>query len=288
MVSLQLLREVFQELPYFPRHAYKVGASRIVNGVVPHEKYTFGPEKNQYLCWFEPNVERGRQKDKVIIFYHGGAWTFGKPEIFSDRAKLFVDLGYTVVMPAHRKLPLNGYKEIREDLILTLAKIRDLRQAKELASTSLIVGGMSSGGNLAALLLLDKTLHSAANWKNIPFIGGFFCAAPLHLAEMTDSFLLTQYAGPPDTATFQQASPINYLSPSQYGKWLVVHGTKDGLVKYKSTKKFVETCRKNTAIDLEFHTIVSGSHLQSVSWAYENNAVRRRILDWLAAVDNEE
>lgn len=277
-ISIKLFKEVLQEAKYFPHHAYKVSTSRAKNGVYPHEKYTFGPKENQYLCWFEPKEVRYAP---IIVFYHGGGWTFGSPELFSDRAKLFVELGYRVVMPAHRKLPRNRYPQIRQDLILTLETIRHILKTKKITSQKLLVGGMSSGGNLAGLLLFDQTLWAKGNWQASDFIGGFFCGAPMNLAGMTDSFVLENYAGKRHSDTFRLASPMQHLPPQMNKPILVIHGTKDGLVNYQSTADFVTELALRNQQKTDFYTIRGGSHLKAVSWAYEENEVRKKILDWL-------
>jgi len=283
MLSVKLVKEVLKEVKGAPRHAYKVTQSRIKNGVFPHKKHLFGKHRKQYLCWFEPAE---MTKDHIIIFYHGGGWTFGKPEVFSDRAKLFAEEGYHVIMPSHRKLPLNSYPEIREDLILTLKKVYEVMQKKDLLHKKIILGGMSSGGNLAALLLLDHSLLENTQFTAAHFSSAFLCGAPVNLSGMTDSFLLTNYAGKKECHTFKKASPINFIPTSFSKQILIVHGTEDGLVNYQSTADFVEKLEKVSNSTIDFYTIPEGSHLQAVSWAYEDNAVRRKILNWLNIQEN--
>ena len=281
MVSLKLIKEVLKEARYFPRHAYKVGTSRAKNGVFPHEKFTFGKAEKQYLCWFEPKKVT---QDKIIIFYHGGGWTFGTPELFSDRAKLFMDQGYIVVMPAHRKLPKFWYPHIKEDLGLALKKVRSIMQQKDILDKKILVGGMSSGGNLAALMLLDQSIWADTGFKSNDFVGGFFCGAPLDLNAMTDSFVLASFAGKRNSETFQLASPISHLPESINKPILIVHGTRDGLVNYQCALDFVEKLRKVNKKPIDFYTIPKGSHLKAVSWAYEDNEVRQHILTWLSTL----
>ncbi len=278
MLSVKLVKEVLREVKGAPRHAYKVTQGRLKNGVFPHQKYAFGKHRKQYLCWFEPSKVT---KDHIIIFYHGGGWTFGKPEVFSDRAKLFAEKGYEVIMPAHRKLPFNSYPEIREDLVLTLKKVYEIMQAKGLLHKKIILGGMSSGGNLAALLLLDHSLLENTGFTPAHFASAFLCGAPVNLAGMTDSFLLANYAGKRDSIHFKKASPINFLPASFSKRMLLVHGTADGLVNYHGTANFVEKLTKVSTVPIDFYTIPNGSHLKAVSWAYEDNAVRHKILGWL-------
>jgi len=279
MLSIKLIKEVLKEVKYFPHHAYKVTTGRMKAGVYPHQKYTFGPHKQQYLCWFEP---KKITQDQIIIFYHGGGWTFGTPELFSDRAKLFGELGYPVVMPSHRKLPLYGYKEIREDLILTLKKMYEILKANGWLHKKIILSGMSSGGNLAGLLLLDHSLLKDTGFSKTDFVGAMFCGAPLNLNGMTDSFVLAKYAGKRTDKSFKYASPMYHLPSKMNKPILVIHGTEDGLVNYQSTADFIEKLALLNKAKTNFYSIPKGSHLKAVSWAYEDNEVRKKIIGWLA------
>ena len=279
MLSIKLIKEVLKEAKYFPRHAYKVTTGRMKTGVYPHQKYKFGSHKKQYLCWFEPD---NITQDQIIIFYHGGGWTFGNPELFSDRARLFGQLGFPVIMPAHRKLPLHTYKDIREDLILTLKKVEEILSSKGWLDKKIILSGMSSGGNLAALLLLDDSLLKNTHFTREQFAGAILCGAPVNLDGMTESFLLANYAGKRTQRSFKLASPIHHLPSSPLKKpILVIHGTEDGLVNFQSTADFVEALTPINQAKTDFYIIPNGSHLKAVSWAYEDNAVRKKIISWL-------
>lgn len=283
LLSFKLIKEVLKEVKYLPRHAYKVTSGRLKQGTYPHQKYKFGTHSRQYFCWFEPPHAT---QNEIILFYHGGGWTFGNPELFSDRARLFAEHGYQVVMPAHRKLPLHNYSNIREDLTLTLTKLYEVMKSKALLHKKIILGGMSSGGNLAALLLLDHSLLEGTGFASDQFSRALLCGAPVNLAGMTDSFLLRLYAGKKNNTNFKKASPIQYISDTFSKPILIVHGTEDGLVSFQSTAKFVDTLKKISTAPIDFFILQNGSHLKAVSWAYENNEVRVKILDWLIEPSN--
>ncbi len=279
MLSKKLLQGVLKEARLFPKHAFKVITSS--RKVEPHQKYFYGKQRKQYLCWFEPKEPTTAP---LIIFFHGGAWTFGSPEMFSNRARLFIKKGYRVIMPAHRKLPKFDYNTIREDLILMMRKVKVLMKEKGISNQKIILSGMSSGGNLAALLLLEDTLLKETGFASNDFIGAFFCAAPLNLAGMTDSFVLDMYAGKKDSDSFRLASPINHLQDDFSTPLLIIHGTQDGIVRFQSTLDFVEKLKRINPDILDFYTIQKGSHLDAVSWAYKNNATRKVILNWLERI----
>ncbi|MBM7365866.1 alpha/beta hydrolase [Gordonia hydrophobica] len=84
----------------------------------------------------------------VFVYYHGGGWVVGNPDQFDTLARqLAAGTGCTVVLPDYRLAPENVYPAAANDawdvLTWTAARHPDL---------PLIVGGDSSGGNLAAVV----------------------------------------------------------------------------------------------------------------------------------------
>ena len=85
------------------------------------KKHRFGNHRRQYVLHFQP-LNRQTDKKNVIIYYHGGGWRSGSPELLKSNAQFFVNLGYCVFMPSYRRAPFNSYPEIREDLSNSLKK----------------------------------------------------------------------------------------------------------------------------------------------------------------------
>lgn len=281
MFSKELFRGILKEMKKMPKHAQNVRHS--YTNVLPHQKIAYGTHRQQYLCYFEPeNIDASKP---LIVFYHGGSWLVGKPEMFTNRAQVFVEQGYTVVMPAHRKLPFHRYYSMREDMILVLQSVKRLLTEKGTPNKKIILAGMSSGGNLAALSFFDASIAAEAAFNADQIIAGFFCGAPLNLAGMPDSIVIRGYADEQHTSMFRQASPITFLSASSPSKpVLVVHGAEDGLVAYSSILTFKERLRAIAPTDLTLCTLPNGSHIDSVRWAVQDGEVRQIILDWFASI----
>jgi len=140
---------------------------------------------------------------------------------------------------------------------------------------------MSSGGNLAALLLLDQSLLLDTGFTPAAFAGALLCGAPVNLEGMTSSFVLAKYAGKRTDSSFKKASPIYHLPTTLDKPILIIHGTNDGLVNYHGTAEFVNKLTSINKSQTDFYTIPNGSHLKAVSWAYEDNEVRKKIINWL-------
>lgn len=282
MFSKELFQGILKEMRKMPKHAQNVRHS--YTHVLPHQKIAYGTHRQQYLCYFKPeNIDPSKP---LIVFYHGGSWLVGKPEMFTNRAQVFVEQGYTVVMPTHRKLPFHRYYSMREDMILVLRAVKRLLLEKGTPEKKIVLAGMSSGGNLAALSFFDASIADEAGFNEDQIIAGFFCGAPLNLAGMPDSIVIRGYADEQHTSMFQQASPISFLSATSPAKpVLVVHGSEDGLVAYSSILTFKERLRAITPTDLTLCTLPNGSHIDSVRWAVQDGEVRQIILDWFSSIE---
>jgi acetyl esterase/lipase len=241
-------------------------------------KIPFGEDKNQYLLLFLPNRPI---KDKAIIYFHGGGWAFGKPEAFRNNAACFVQESYPVILPAYRKVPKFNSNQIREDAFLAIQRGKELFRQHLGKDIDIIVGGMSAGGNLAALAFLDqeslqKYQISAHQLKGLIALG-----APLELQHMNKALSLRIYAGKANSKQFQKANPINFLNHPAPGPILCIHGMRDGLVNYESAQIFAEAFQKKQQQRLDFLTLPNTSHIEVASWPMQQIQVKKKILQWL-------
>ena len=278
LFSKELLLGVLKEMRSTPRDARAVWNGSV--GIAPTTKYFYGKHKNQYLCYFQPkNIDPSKP---VLVFYHGGCWMAGRPEIFTNRARIFVEQGYPVFMPTHRKIPYHWYPDIKEDLISTFKQLPELLAVNQLKDRPIVLGGMSSGGNLAALAAYDESIFEAANFSKDQILATLYCAAPLNLEGMPDSVVLRGFAGKKSSNAFRLASPINHLTASHTQPTMIVHGEEDGLVAYRSIVAFKEKLSKVANCSIKFVTIPKGGHVSAVKWVGPDLQVRQLILEWMA------
>lgn len=85
----------------------------------------------------------------VLVYFHGGGWVVGNPDQFDTLArKIAVETGCVVVLPDYRLAPEHVYPAAADDawdVLQWSASHFD-------SALPLIVGGDSSGGNLAAVV----------------------------------------------------------------------------------------------------------------------------------------
>lgn len=241
-------------------------------------KMTYGEHPRQYYL-FCPAQQQSPAPEKWIIYFHGGSWRWGKPDLFLSHARQFTDLGFNVILPSYRPCPKSNYKDIYHDLSALLKRLHENHPTWSPATT--VTGGMSAGGHLAALLALDHSISKADIYSPEIFKGFFALGAPLDLNQMPDSFAIRDLTGPKGGALFQKANPSRHLplSPSQQA--LVIHGELDGMVPVSVSASFVHQAEKETPHQIEFHPIHRGTHLSVAAWPFQRKQVYQLLTDWL-------
>ena len=216
-----LLHEIFH-LPEYWLRVLPVATQQM-----QRQRVRYGNHHRQYFWLLRPLPHR-LATDKVILWFHGGGWRHGRAEMFMANAQVMVNAGHSVVLVSYRLAPRFNYYAMREDLNLLLPTV--LRTIDYPAfQQKIIVGGMSAGATLAALLLYDRAPLTQLRLSQTIFSGAMFFGAPLELNGMPDNFVLRSYAGRKSSPQFKAANPVTYLNPDEQTPVLVVQGKKDGL-----------------------------------------------------------
>lgn len=250
------------------------------------EKYFYGKHFRQYLLFFQPR-KASMDRKHVIVYFHGGGWQFGRPEMFRANAKTLTDQGYCVFMPSHRRIPVYDIEDLRADTLAALLKILEIMKAEGLGNKKIIVGGISSGGNLAALLTFDRSILQQANLTQDLFSAIFLLGAPLNLEEMWESPPLRMLAGRRGGNLFKKANPICHVQPGEQLPVFILHGEKDGLVEFSSVVSFYEKMVELGAENVQLETLPDGNHLDSASWCFEHHPSHMLLLNWLEKMESE-
>jgi hypothetical protein len=244
------------------------------------EKIAYGPHPKQYMMLYSP-----KKLDKtkpLLIYYHGGGWIFGKPELFAKKASLFTKLGYQVVMPSYRKLPKYTADEIIDDVVTSTKSLQKLSDSGKINNLGeIILGGVSAGANLVALLYFNKTMYQNAGLDQSKIKGMFLFAPPLDLDKMKKTFVLSRYAGKPNSHRYRSANPIDYIEDGTPISIFCAHGDKDAFVKLAASESFRSKYDALFPGQLQFSLIENGCHLDAASWAHSNNELRRQLVAWL-------
>jgi len=269
-----LLHELMH-LPVYHYHLYKNHP-----GPIAFTRHSFGKHARQYFLHFPP-TDLNAEKKQVVVFFHGGGWSLGSPEMFKVNAAFFASRGYHVFMPSYRRIPVYRYPEIREDLDTGFLEILSLMKKAGLENHKIILGGMSAGGNLAALLAYDRVGLQARNIDPAIFSGLILFGAALDLSGMQASPVRWCYAGSLKDPGFAKASPINYLAEKETLPALIIHGTHDGLVAFRSADTFLKKLSGRQTKNLTIRILPKGTHLDAGSWNFFDNDLRKLLVKWL-------
>jgi acetyl esterase/lipase len=220
---------------------------------VTEEKVRYGKHRRQYAVVVRAPNSR---PDKIAFYFHGGAWTFGRPESFVPAAIPWLVRGFTVVLPSYRRPPAVGLNRIVADC---RAAITHLAPADTSEVKALHIGGISAGAHLAAVLALHPQWWAEAGWPRGPE-KALLCAGPLCLNELQPRAVFARY---PHLNPFDRLIDGNPTSLH----WQLLHGTADATVTYRHAEKFHQQLLASGAT-ANLLTIPDGTHLDSGRWMF--------------------
>jgi acetyl esterase/lipase len=97
----------------------------------------------------------------VLLFCHGGGWTFGYKEWNGFMAPALIDLPAIFVSVSYRLAPENKFPAALDDVLAALAWVYHNIENHGGDPARLFMGGWSAGGALAALATVRRDLYAA-------------------------------------------------------------------------------------------------------------------------------
>ena len=269
---------LLHELLHLPNFWWNL--SKLDTTKLQSTRLNYGDHSRQYFLFIPPAAKQENPK-RLIVYFHGGGWAFGKPENFKGSILPFHEAGYPVIMPSVRRTPFYNCFDIRKDLNQLLLSILAFQKQQGWQHQKLIVGGMSSGGNLAALLCFDRRALAKIQQDQALFAGLLAVGAPLEINKMFYSPVLYAFAGLRGSQQFKLANPVEHLAQSDPISVLAVHGDRDGMVSYQSALAFNQRLTERHPDKLQFVALPKGTHLEAASWGHQNDALSGEIMSWL-------
>lgn len=269
------------EILRLPRHFWMLNHDL---GQIKHERIVYGNHSNQYCHIIHPSKQI-KARNKIVFFIHGGGWRIGGPHQHHYLAKLLSNLGYTIVLPAYRLTPQYSYPHINQDISSALQTSLNYLDSLHQQKQNLIIGGVSAGANLAALLAFDKPRWDSIDYSRERLKGFFSLAGVLNLDLVSSNAALQSYAGPKEGSFFQKANPINYVDTSDHFKLLCIHGNKDGLCGLANAQSFYQKMKRTHPTSSTLYILDQGTHLDlGAGWYYHTASERGQkkvLLDWI-------
>jgi acetyl esterase/lipase len=257
-------------------------------GEAEFEELSYGPHKRQILLVAKPKNIDSTKAPKLFFFIHGGGWHIGKPKQHRYLASRLVEEGYTVVLPGYRRAPKYCYEDMQKDINQALLKSMEILGISADAEQQILIGGVSAGANLAALMAFDEDRLKRLGLNSSIFKGFVSLAGPLDLDKMEETNALARYAGEPESATFAMANPINYVNEVDCFPAFFMHGKRDGLVPYQSTESFVCKLQEENEQTV-FELMPNRTHIDITNrWYYKEKAdygQEELLIEWIKNLD---
>jgi acetyl esterase/lipase len=196
-----------------------------------HADLSYGADPRQRLDVYVPS-EVPREPRPVVVFWHGGRWTFGDKADYRFVGAALAELGYVAVLPNYRHYPDVKMPGFMDDA--ARAGRWAAAHAGELGADPqrLYLMGHSAGAHMAALVTLDQR-YFASIAQRVPRIAGVIGLSgaydflPLREADVQDMF------GPPQN--YPDSQPINFVR-SDAPPMLLVHGLEDDTVSSRNSR----------------------------------------------------
>ena len=126
------------------------------------QNISYGDDARQKLDVYIPKTSE--KLLPVIVFFHGGRWTFGSKEQYKFAAISLSKKGYIVVVPNTRQYPKIKFPVFIEDGAKAISWV-NTNIVKFGANKKLYISGHSSGAHIGALITADETYLKKENLK---------------------------------------------------------------------------------------------------------------------------
>jgi acetyl esterase/lipase len=117
--------------------------------------YVDGPDADPRKQRLDLYLPQGATKFPVLMWIHGGAWSFGDRSWFGDVGRRFAEEGIGAAIISYRLSPKVKHPAHVEDCARAFAWLRDHIAEYGGDPERLFVSGQSAGGHLSALLACD-------------------------------------------------------------------------------------------------------------------------------------
>ena len=197
----------------------------------------YGDDPRQQLDVYSPPIRpKSAPPDPgarpVIVFFHGGRWSFGEKEQYKFVGAALAGRGFVAMLPNYRLYPQARLDEFGDDAARAIAWAR--AHAREYGGDPqrLFVMGHSAGAHLAALIALDASWLARYGVASGDLAGVIGLAGPYDFLPFTDDDIREMF-GP--EAQYRRSQPIAFVRPDA-PRLLLMHGLRDDTVWVRNTR----------------------------------------------------
>jgi acetyl esterase/lipase len=256
-------------------------ADRITGGARSVEqlhKTTYGDDPAQKIIVFGPDDEAARaDKRPVIIFAHGGSWSWGDPDDYTFIARALVPEGYTVVLIGYRLYPAAKFPAMLQDTASAIAWVK-ANIAKHGGDPDRIsLAGHSAGAYNVVMTALDKQWLAAEGLDANDLTSVIGLAGPYDFYPFDSESTVNSFGDTPDPQATQPINAVRGDAPPM----LLIHGDKDTLVRPRNSRVLAEAITKagGKALHLPHPEMDHNHPLMMLASPYRSNTA---VLDAIA------
>ncbi len=190
----------------------------------------YGADPQQRLDVYKP--DHALPGAPVVVFWHGGRWSFGDKSDYRFVAAALCELGYVAVLPNYRHYPQVKMPGFMQDAAQAAAWVSDHAADYGVDPTRLYFMGHSAGAQMAALLALDQRFLASVGKSDMPVAGVIGLSGPYDFLPFTEEDTRDMF-GPPELYPLSQ--PINFVRAGA-PPMLLLHGEADETVWPKNSR----------------------------------------------------
>jgi acetyl esterase/lipase len=185
--------------------------------------YYDGEGADKYRNRLDLYLPSGPRDVPAVIFVHGGGWTTGIKDQYTQIGRFFAAHGVAAAVINYRLSPTVAFPGQVEDVARAFAWVKAHIHEYGGRADAIFLCGHSAGAHLIALVATDPTYlrtvgASLADVKGVIPISGVYTASP--------RLGLFAAGPPPDAATLQRASPIAHAAAGR-PPFLILYGDGD-------------------------------------------------------------
>ena len=199
-------------------------------------------------------------KRPVIIFFHGGSWTEGKPDWSFEACKDYAAKGWVAcaaeyrIQGRHGTLPFASVMDAK-------SAIRWLRKNSDkynLDTNKIVATGNSSGGHLVLTAALSKSVNERTDDLHINASPDFLLVNA-GVYDLMDENTAWIRKSAKSLEKIKSISPLHLIQKG-FPNTLLIHGTNDRNCPYDSAKEFVTRMKKAGNNNIELVSLEGASH----------------------------
>jgi len=245
---------------------------------VKYFRIDYDSHSQQFALLILPTHINRRQR--TTVFFTPGSWRNSNPEIYRFIGYFFARLGFPTVLAGYRPAPVFKFPLQLEDACCSLEAGLNAMQEKGLRIEKVILGGHSTGAQLASLLAYDQSESTRRYLTQANIAGLLLISAPLNFSLCQDGEifkLIADYVH--DRAGLELADPIRHIQGDEEFPVLCIHGQKDPLVDLQNAFTFAAQVKPGMS---RIHVAMGARHsdLVNLFWTKDHPAAQI-LISWL-------